>query len=80
MTPGGMVLVQGERLHAESDGSLIAAGTEIEVFGVKGTRVLVRERSAPRDAEAAAPSPLAAGPGTAAGAAPSPLDFDFPHG
>lgn len=75
MTPGGMVLVHGERLHALSEGTFIAAGTAIEVYGVKGTRLLVRERrdstaSATRDATAASPPRNAT----------APLDFDFPHG
>jgi membrane-bound ClpP family serine protease len=76
MKPGGMVLVQGERLHAESDGSLIAAASPIEVVGVKGTRVLVRERTAP-------PAAVDTGDDATTAAAPParpPLDFDFPQG
>ncbi len=82
MTPGGMVEVLGERLHAESDGSLISSGTCVEVVGVKGTRVLVRE-SAPLPAEKQTPpeapptTPLPLGSEDDPRA---PLDFDFPQG
>ena len=41
MTPGGLVNVQGERLHAISEGLMIAANTQVEIVGVRGTRVLV---------------------------------------
>jgi len=43
MTPGGMVLVNGERFHASSDGLLIEAGTPVEVVEVRGNRLVVRE-------------------------------------
>lgn len=42
MTPGGLVSVDGERLHAISEGLMIAPQTEIEVVAVKGTRIVVR--------------------------------------
>ncbi len=42
MTPSGMVRVQGERLHAFSEGLVIQAGEAVEIIGVRGTRVLVR--------------------------------------
>ncbi|MEZ6059598.1 MAG: NfeD family protein [Planctomycetaceae bacterium] len=43
LTPGGMVSVAGERFHAESPGMLIEPGTAIQVIGVKGTRLVVKE-------------------------------------
>jgi len=46
MTPGGMVLVNGERLHATSDGLVIEADSLIEVIAVRGTRVVVRQSEA----------------------------------
>jgi membrane-bound serine protease (ClpP class) len=42
LTPGGMVLIDGERFHAESPGMVIEPGSDIEVIGVRGTRLLVR--------------------------------------
>jgi len=43
MTPGGMVLVNGERLHATGDGLMIEADSLIEVVAVRGTRIVVRK-------------------------------------
>ncbi|MEW4487941.1 NfeD family protein [Thalassoglobus sp. JC818] len=42
MTPGGLVEVNGERLHAISEDMVIESGQSIEVVGIRGTRVLVR--------------------------------------
>ncbi|SFH79835.1 NfeD family protein [Planctomicrobium piriforme] len=42
MTPGGLVLVNGERLHAVSEGLMIEPNTTVEVIAVRGTRVVVR--------------------------------------
>jgi membrane-bound ClpP family serine protease len=42
MTPGGMVLVNGERLHATAEGLLVEPDSPIEIVGVRGTRVVVR--------------------------------------
>lgn len=42
LNPGGLVLVEGERLHAFSEGLLLEPQTEIEVLEIRGTRVLVR--------------------------------------
>ena len=50
MTPGGLVEVNGERLHAIGQNMVIEAGTPIEIVGIKGSRVIVRivtEDSAP---------------------------------
>lgn len=42
LTPGGLVNVSGERLHAIGEGFIIESGQAIEVVGVRGTRVVVR--------------------------------------
>ena len=43
LSPGGMVLVEGERLHAESEGMLILTDTPVRVLAQKGNRLLVRQ-------------------------------------
>lgn len=43
LIPGGLVAVDGERLHAFSEGVLIDPGVDVEIMDVRGTRVLVRE-------------------------------------
>lgn len=40
-SPGGMVQIGHEKFHAESDGVLIDAGTDVVVVGVKGNRLIV---------------------------------------
>ena len=47
LSPGGMVRVRNERLHAFSEGVLINMGEQIEVVAVRGTRVLVRRNTRP---------------------------------
>ena len=49
LLPGGMVKVDGERLHAFTEGLVIEAGTPIVVVGVRGTRVLVEPQPATPD-------------------------------
>jgi membrane-bound serine protease (ClpP class) len=80
LSPGGMVNVSGERLHAFTEGILVEQGADVEVIAVRGNRVLVRPRSVssanhvvattdsnPIPAERIAPAP------------PPPLDFDVPQ-
>ncbi|MBI1344669.1 hypothetical protein GC163_00120 [bacterium] len=69
LNPGGLVNVQGERLHAFSEGQIIEPGTMVEILEVRGTRVLVRPGEPPApDAE-----------NTVADAAPRDvLDFELP--
>ena len=43
MGPGGMVLIEGERMHAESEGMLILTDTPVRVLAIKGNRLLVRQ-------------------------------------
>ncbi|MCC7420506.1 MAG: hypothetical protein IT428_09505 [Planctomycetaceae bacterium] len=45
LNPGGMVLVEGERIHSETPGLMLEADTAVEVIAVKGTRVVVRPAS-----------------------------------
>ena len=69
LNPGGLVRVDGERLHAFSEGLSIELGASIEVIGVRGSRVLVRPGEPPKDdAEPEGPQ----------NERPSDLDFDFP--
>lgn len=83
LTPGGLVNVGGERLHAFSEGIMIPAGAVVEVLTVRGTRVLVRPA---RGGDGAATSPTMASTGPLAGpppgddGGPPPLDFDVPQG
>ena len=89
LIPGGMVDVDGERLHAYSEGVLIDPGVDVEIMDVRGTRVKVREAIAAQSEQSAADVP----PSTAQPATdvflvdddvnPSrddadPLDFDVP--
>ena len=58
LSPGGMVLVEGSRLHAESEGMLILTDTPVRVLAQKGNRLVVRqvrESSAPDPSLAAQP-------------------------
>lgn len=55
MTPGGLVRVGDERLHAISSGLMIEPNTEVEVIAVRGTRVVVEPVHEPgRDLDPAA--------------------------
>jgi membrane-bound serine protease (ClpP class) len=77
LSPGGMVSVSGERLHAFTEGILVEQGADIEVMAVRGTRVVVRPRtSAPANDVIATTQTDHA---TAEPAAPPPLDFDVPQ-
>ncbi len=42
--PGGMLVIDGERLHAFSEGLLIPAGETVEIADVRGNRLVVRPR------------------------------------
>jgi membrane-bound ClpP family serine protease len=42
LNPGGMVEVDGERFHCECPGMLIEAHEAVEVFAIKGNRLVVR--------------------------------------
>ena len=87
MTPGGIVLIDGERLHSESLGMLIEPNSPVVAVAVRGNRVVVRPWT-PSDSEsnnplgleqhAATKMPPDSMPGNLP--EPNPLDFDFPEG
>ena len=66
LNPGGLVLVNGERVHAFTQGQLLDPGLSVEILEIRGTRVLVRAGSPPQSAalDQAANDPVA--------------DFDIP--
>lgn len=80
LSPGGMVNVAGERLHAFTEGILVEQGSEIEVVAVRGNRVLVRPHSAVsvNQKVASSENDQAAAP-PAADASNPPLDFEVPQ-
>lgn len=86
MTPGGLVVVDGQRLHAESQGMLVEPGTPVVIIGTVSNRVVVRplrpdEFAATTESPAAPP---AANPAevtrSSASETAQPLDFDLPPG
>ena len=87
MTPGGIVLIDGERLHSESLGMLIEPNSPVVAVAVRGNRVVVRPAT-PSDSEPSNPAasdqnavtktPPDSLPGNSP--EPHPLDFDFPQG
>ncbi|MCA9070375.1 MAG: hypothetical protein KDA84_15695 [Planctomycetaceae bacterium] len=42
MTPGGLVIVEGKRHHAEAEGQMLDPEQPIQVIAVRGNRVVVR--------------------------------------
>ncbi len=86
MTPGGIVILDGERFHAESPGMMIEPGTAVLVIGAKASRLLVRpllpsddqpqRLDASTKGAAIAPEPVAQTPES--DLVPNPLDFDIP--
>lgn len=80
LNPGGIVLVEGRRLHATAEGLLIEKGTPIQIIGVDGVHVIVSTSSAESTASSssatvtpASAAELEEGP---AGTERLPLDFD----
>ena len=47
LLPGGLVEVDGMRLHAVSEGLMIESGVSIEIVNVRGSQVVVRPGNAP---------------------------------
>jgi membrane-bound serine protease (ClpP class) len=80
LNPGGMVSIDGERLHAFSEGVIIEPEEWVEVLEVRGARVLVRRSSAPAAANAAPDDDLAQADDGDDPNPPAPLDFDLPRG
>ncbi|MBO09952.1 MAG: hypothetical protein CMJ68_04240 [Planctomycetaceae bacterium] len=65
LNPGGMVEIDGERLHCEGDGMMLECGSAVEVVSVNGNRLRVRPVEKPRNS-------------TGSGSSDPPLDFaDF---
>ena len=87
MTPGGIVVIDGERLHSESLGMLIEPNSPVVAVAVRGHRVVVRPAT-PSDSVSSNPAvseqntatktPPELLPGNSP--EPHPLDFDFPQG
>ena len=42
LTPGGLITIKGERLHAVTEGLIVETGQSVEVLEVRGSRLLVR--------------------------------------
>lgn len=95
LNPGGLVLVNNERMHCESQSLMIEPDTEVEVVGVSGNRLVVQEvlqagesETATTDADESPDSGSAAGhlaqSETTTQEQPptdeSRLDFDIPQG
>lgn len=92
MAPGGLVIVEGKRLHAETEGQMLDAETPVKVIAVKANRVVVRAyEPKPGDNGTHRPggqAPLADLPAesdtklaeTTGEPAKAPLDFEIPEG
>jgi len=51
MAPGGLVIVDGKRHHAEAEGQMLDADQPIQIIAVKGNRVVVRPYEPAKDDE-----------------------------
>ena len=71
LAPGGMVIIDGERMHAESEGMLIPSEAPVKILSLKGNRLLVRQL---RDSQLA---DLANAPAETADHERTPLDDDL---
>ncbi|NOX56423.1 MAG: hypothetical protein GXP27_18655 [Planctomycetes bacterium] len=73
LNPAGIVVVDGERYHCESEGIIVDRGETVRVLSVKGNRLVVRR--VPQE-ESGEP------PASSSPSSPSPdqeqLDFDLP--
>jgi len=81
LMPGGLVEVDGERLHAFTEGLMIDQAAPVKVVAVRGTRVLVKPSDDLEDL-AASDSREDVSRGRASDDDPSnppPLDFDVPQ-
>lgn len=81
LTPGGMVKLGAERLHAFSEGLVVERDVDVEVIGVRGNRILVRPA---KESSEARPPPESAdelaleGGGDVESTGETPLDFTVP--
>jgi membrane-bound serine protease (ClpP class) len=73
LNPGGFVTVDGERLHAFTEGLMVATGTDVEIVAVRGSRVVVRPVTSapPRQTPVVVEAEAAPEPST--------LDFEIPE-
>lgn len=69
LNPGGMILLDGERLHVFSEGIIVESGRSVEVLEVRGTRLLVRPGE----------PPVSNDPFVEESQSARPLDFEFPQ-
>lgn len=76
LSPGGIIRVAGERIHAVTEGMIVESGQSIKVLGVQGNRLLVRPWTTAAETTAA----HGAAHDAPLGAEPAPLDFDLPPG
>lgn len=87
MTPGGIVMIDLERFHAESVGMLIEPRTQVIVTGAKANRLVVRPLTAADDrppAASAHPDSISSSRAEStsepvSAEEPDPLDFDLPE-
>ncbi len=90
MSPGGLVVVEGRRLHAETEGEMLDPDQPVQILSVKGNRVVVRLReptsakkngipTEPHPANSSASPPESQGADFAGETAPVPLDFEIPE-
>ena len=74
LNPGGLVRVDGQRLHALSDGLFIEAGASVQIVNLRGSSVVVRPKTEPvpesNDTTSSGANVEARDPST--------LDFEFP--
>ena len=70
LNPSGFVTLDGERLHAVSEGLVIDSGTSVEIIGVQGNRVVVRPGEPPAN--------VSSDSNSSSSQPSSRLDFDFP--
>ena len=52
LNPGGMVEIDGERLHCEGDGMMLSRGQSVEVIAISGNRLRVRPSDRPAETSA----------------------------
>jgi membrane-bound ClpP family serine protease len=71
LNPSGIARIDGQRVHCQSEGMILDAGTPVRVISARANSVIVR-RFDPQQAEAAASQP--AKPGQPSN---EPLDFDL---
>jgi len=69
LNPGGMILLDGERLHVFSEGIIVESGRSVEVLEVRGTRLLVRPGE----------PPIGNDPFVEESRSATPLDFELPQ-